>query len=181
MRVYTFFHILINHCTRIDEPDFFDARVLFNDPQANTYTYTAVGLPGGSGLKLQPGGLLFGTPNAADYQASPMMLTVRSSNGAVQEMRISIIRKEQVRISLDRTVMPILVSQGQYFSKNMAEYIRNPKDLEMIFAVTGLPAFSGMHMSTNHLRRKRILTSYFLPITMMPASDFNMSSPWSYL
>lgn len=117
----------------------------FVDPDNDQLKFTINGLPKGTGIALDPfSGAMSGAPNEADFEASPLSLTVRAEDGRGGTAFGSF------KLIIDKAIAPPTVFQippqegfeGKVFLFNVAEYFASEQPLQ--YAISGLPDGSGL-------------------------------------
>lgn len=149
----------------------------FYEPDGQPLVYSISGLPIGSGLSLGPmTGVFSGTPNEADYRASPLVLSVFASNeqGVLPGNTCQFsnqggrARAELILVVEDLTTPPIcnpIPSQGtaqvgQYWFAGLSRYFLpgdGPSKLE--FSLRLLPRGSGLAIDSKSGVVAGVLTS----------------------
>lgn len=131
----------------------------FSDITSQPLIYSVSGLPVGSGMGIGPiTGIFSGTPNEADFRATPLILTVFASNeqnvapnncsgmgGRARADFLMAITKSYSSPICDPLVNPYgPPSVGQFWLLDVSRSVRNSNGLKLEYALRGLPPGSGL-------------------------------------
>jgi len=131
----------------------------FSDVNSQPLIFSVSGLPVGSGMGIGPiTGIFSGTPNEADFRASPLVLTVFASNeqnvaanncsgmgGRARADFLMAITKTYSSLICDPLVNPYgPPSVGQFWLLDVSRSVRNSQGLKLEYALRGLPPGSGL-------------------------------------
>lgn len=123
----------------------------FTDPDGDTMTFGATGLPASTGFAFSGAGVLTGTPTQADVDASPISVTVTANDGNTgtgsDTFSITATNINDTP-QLDTAAGPQAATQGIPFGPlNLSGNFSDPDGDTLGYTISGLPAGSGLVIS----------------------------------
>ncbi len=119
----------------------------FSDPEGDTLSFSLLGLTPGSGLSLDPQtGVLSGTPNNSDAQASPQALIVVASDGtSAASAGFSLVTVDVNDAPIvQNPIADLNGTEGQTFSASLLDGFVDPDNDPLSYELVGLPVGSGL-------------------------------------
>ena len=125
----------------VGEPFAFDVAEFFTDPDDDTLTFTATGLP--NTLAIAANGRITGTPTADDAARSPFMVTVRAADpatAAVSDAFTLVVETRNAPPVLERALPdPQRVTAGESYRFDAGAFFADPDGDALLFSAGGLP------------------------------------------
>lgn len=137
----------------------------FSDVNNQPLIFSVSGLPVGSGLGIGPiTGIFSGSPNEADFRASPLILTVFATNeqnnppnncsgtgGRARADFLLAVTKAYVSPTCNQITNPYdAPSVGQFWLLDVSRSVRDSQGLKLEYALRGLPRDSGLTIDPQH-------------------------------